>query len=114
RCAASTGCGLECPLAERTLLFDALAPRSRRRNGKHRGLNISAYLAPNQAHSQFLFDLPDVGLLIACAEGRGESQSAGASSPSYAVNEILRYLRKIIVDHVGDAVHMDAASRYVS
>jgi hypothetical protein len=66
-------------------------------------------LATHQLGIQRSFDLRYFRALGARGKSGGGSGGAGASGAANAVNEVLRDLREIVVHHVSDAFHVNAA-----
>jgi len=71
--------------------------------------NLSGIIAADEAHCERSFDMCNGAAFRARAEGRGRPASAGAAGASHAMDEVFRDLRKVVVNYVGDAVHVDTA-----
>src|ERR1017187_296228 len=93
--------------------------RSGNRHHNYRGrrpdlaLNIRRYLLPHQPRGQRPLDVRNIRTLRACRKGRSRAARSGASGAAHAVDEVLRHLRKIVVHHVRDAFHVNAAGRHI-
>src|SRR5271163_2880566 len=53
--------------------------------------------------------MENLGTLLAREHGGSHALAAVAAGAAYAVNEILRDVRQVVVDDVGDVLHVDAA-----
>ena len=61
------------------------------------------------AQFQLALDLRSPVISAPASRVDGVALRSGAASSSYAVNEVLSHLRQVIVDHVGDVIHVQAA-----
>src|SRR5687768_16847367 len=71
-------------------------------------LSRSASFARN-THPDELFDVAEVGRLLAVAEGDRGTFGAVAGGAPDAVNVGLRHVRQLVIDHMADAFDVDAA-----
>src|SRR5437016_14069016 len=46
-------------------------------------------------------------------EGRCDAAGSGSSGTAYAMDQVFRKLRRIVVDHMSDVVHVDATRGYI-
>src|SRR5260370_38171432 len=76
-------------------------------------LKILIGLAPLELYLQFALELAGVVPLLRHDEGGGDSLGSCTPSPADAVDEIVRSIGQVVVDDVGDVLHVDAASGYV-
>ena len=72
--------------------------------------NIVRYFAPEELGPDGTLDSNDFLTLGAGREGRCGPARSGASRTAHAVDEILGDLRKIVVHHMRDSFHVNAAS----
>ncbi len=68
---------------------------------------------PLHADSQRALQLKQVGVLVAGEEGGGDAAFSRASGASGAMDKALRIGGHIVVDDVGDVLHVDAAGSHV-
>ena len=66
-------------------------------------------MTSREARIQLAFDLRDSGALRRRGEGGSRSASACPAGAANPVNEVFRYLRKIVIHDVSDPLHVDAA-----
>ena len=58
-------------------------------------------------------DVSQQSRVSGCAKRNGVTVGAGSGGAPYAVYVGLRFQREIIVDHMGDVVHVDSPGRHV-
>src|SRR5260370_391274 len=76
-------------------------------------LKVLIGLAPLELYLQFALELAGVVLFLRHDEGGGDSLGSGTSRPADAVDEVVGGVGQVVVDDVGDVLHVDAASGYV-
>src|SRR3984957_19437006 len=120
RCGSSRSGSLNFCLRLQELPGQPADPGTRRRkHALHARLAILRFrhigcLKPFDADTEGALEDLKLAALIGSEKSGGKAGQAGASGSSHAVNEILRDLRKIVVDHVSDILHVNAARSEVS
>ena len=75
--------------------------------------NSSRYLLPMQSNVALSFDQANFAAFRLRTEGRGSASLTSPSGAANPMNEIARGLGQVVVDHMSDAVDVNAAGRDV-